>query len=78
MLDDFVVMRRRKSPFSSGWYTYRTVSVSTKVCCLEEEISLGKAARSPSIRRRGISRNCRERSGLAPFWDRIDTDRRTC
>jgi len=79
MLEDLVVMRRRKRPFSRGWYTYRTVSVSTNVCCcLEVEISFGNAARSPSILRRGISRNWRERRDLVPFWDRIDTDRTTC
>ncbi len=64
--------------FSRGWYTYRTVSVSTNVCCcLEDEISLGNAARSPSILRRGISMNCRETSGLVPFWERIDEDSTT-
>jgi hypothetical protein len=47
-------------------------------CCLEDEISFGNAARSPSILRRGISRNWRERRGLVPFWDRIDADRTTC
>jgi len=47
-------------------------------CCLEDEISLGNAARRPSILRRGISRNCRETRGLVPFWERIDADRTTC
>ena len=46
--------------FSSGWYTYRTLSVSTNVCCLPVFISLGKAARRPSMRERVISTNCRE------------------
>merc|ERR1719264_1252706 len=59
MLLVLVVMSSMYS-FSIGWYTYRTDSVSTNVCCFdddlddpgddEEPISLGKAASRPSIR----------------------------
>jgi len=57
---------------------YRTVSVSTNVCCLVlEVISLGKAARRPSTLIRDISTNCRETIGLVPFWQRMDADNTT-
>ena len=59
MLLVLVVMSSMYS-FSIGWYTYRTDSVSTNVCCFDDDlddpgdddepISLGKAASRPSIR----------------------------
>lgn len=55
----FVVIRSMYS-FSSGWYTYRTLSVSTNVCCLPVLINLGNAANKPSILDRVISTNCRD------------------
>ena len=59
MFEAFVVISSMYN-FSKGWYTYLTLSVSTNVCCLPVFISLGKAARRPSIRDRVISTNCRE------------------
>lgn len=47
---------------SNGWYTYRTFSVSTYVCCFPDPINLGKAASRPSILIRLISTNCRDTS----------------
>ena len=76
MLDVLVVMSSMYS-FSIGWYTYLTLSVSTKVCwrdcCDDDEdddedeavvISFGNAASSPSMRDLVISTNCRERRAL--------------
>jgi hypothetical protein len=49
---------RRMYSLSRGWYTYRTLSVSTNVCCFPLPMSLGKVDKSPSIRARVISTNC--------------------
>ena len=57
----FVVSNTIKS-FSIAWYTYRTLSVSTNVCCFPDVINLGNADRRPSIRDLVISTNCRETS----------------
>ena len=51
---------------SSGWYTNRTLSCSTVVCCVPESASLGKPASRASIRDRCISRNCLERTAFPP------------
>lgn len=59
MLLAFVVISNIYN-LSSGWYTYLTESVSTKVCCVPAGINLGKAANNPSIRVFVISTNCRE------------------
>jgi len=59
MLLAFVVMSNMYS-FSRGWYTYRTDSVSTNVCCFPVDISFGKADNRPSIRAFVISTNWRE------------------
>lgn len=68
MLLAFVVMSRTYN-FSSGWYTYRTLSVSTNVCCLPEPpMSFGNDASNPSIRDLVISTNWREISAeKSPF-----------
>lgn len=56
MLDPLLVTSSRYSP-SRGWYTYRTDSVSMKVCSffVSDDISLGNAARRPSTRTRDMS-----------------------
>lgn len=59
IFDVFVVINTIYS-FSIGWYTYRTESDSTNVCCLPDVINLGNAANNPSIRARVISMNCLE------------------
>ena len=51
----FVVVISTKYRLSSGWYTYRTLSVSTKVCCSSAWISFGKDDSRPSILERDIS-----------------------
>ena len=62
----FVVINTMYS-FSIGWYTYLTLSVSTKVCCFPVFMSFGKAANKPSIRVRVISTNCRETIAFLAF-----------
>ena len=63
MFEPRVVTRMRNSD-SIGWYTYLTLSVSTKVCCLFDDLvplgdvsfkSLGNADSSASMRMRVIS-----------------------
>lgn len=44
---------------------------------MEESASLGKEARRPSIRERGMGRKCRERTALPPRVQ-IEAARTTC
>mmetsp|Transcript_41181 Transcript_41181/g.105291 ORF Transcript_41181/g.105291 Transcript_41181/m.105291 type:complete len:266 (-) Transcript_41181:66-863(-) len=69
MLLCLFVTSSRYSP-SSGWYTYRTALVSTKVCCCPVPTSLGNAASRPSMRMRLMSTNWRDTSGLPVFVTR--------
>mmetsp|Transcript_32311 Transcript_32311/g.91610 ORF Transcript_32311/g.91610 Transcript_32311/m.91610 type:complete len:355 (+) Transcript_32311:651-1715(+) len=63
MLLCLFVTSNRYSP-SRGWYTYLTLLVSTKVCCLPVPTSLGNAASSPSMRIRLMSMNWRDTRAL--------------
>ena len=73
----FVTSRRYMFPWSIGWYTYRTFSVSTYVCCFPDPTSFGNAARRPSMRMRVIGTNCLETSALPPLVT-TDAARTTC
>lgn len=57
-------------PTSMGWYTYRTFSVSTYVCCFPLPTSLGKAASRPSMRMRLMSMYWRDTRAAAAQQDR--------
>ena len=66
MFDCLLVTRSRYMvPWSRGWYTYRTFSVSTYVCCLPVPTSLGNAASRPSMRMRVMGTNWRETRAVA-------------
>ena len=59
IFDALFVINKRKMD-STGWYTYRTLSVSMKVCCFRPvSCNLGKAASKPSTRSLFMSTNCR-------------------
>ena len=68
MLLDLFVTSTRYMASSSGWNTYRTLSVSTYVCCRPSlPTSFGKADSRPSILLRFISTYCRASRGFPPL-----------